>query len=265
MPFPEVPRVIYAKNPLDEVICQLRFPTILKIDTDLPAAFQDRIRARYPLYEAKSAAKLPPNLPQELAKQLAATLPPIFAARVHDFTTPDRQWTVSLTKDFLALTCRKYRRWEQFKEHLGELLAGLRDIYAPAFFSRLGLRYRDVIRRSDLGMENADWSELLKPWIAGVLSAPDVSAEVQHVFKDFIVRLPSDNAHVRVQHAIVRDDKSPEPCYLIDADFSDEQQTETNHAIAKLDFLNRQARYLFRWCISDKLHRALEPTSVADA
>jgi len=32
MPFPEVKRVIYEHNPLDKVICQLRFPPILRIE-----------------------------------------------------------------------------------------------------------------------------------------------------------------------------------------------------------------------------------------
>jgi uncharacterized protein (TIGR04255 family) len=46
MTFPEdSPRVIYGRNPLEQVICQIRFPTILKIDTELPAAFQEQIRS----------------------------------------------------------------------------------------------------------------------------------------------------------------------------------------------------------------------------
>ena len=36
-------RVIYAKRQLVEVICQLRFPEILKIDVSEPADFQERI------------------------------------------------------------------------------------------------------------------------------------------------------------------------------------------------------------------------------
>ena len=48
MPFPDVERVIYNENPLDRVICQLRFAPILKIDTEIPAEFQERIRIDYP-------------------------------------------------------------------------------------------------------------------------------------------------------------------------------------------------------------------------
>ena len=41
---------VYEKNQLVETICQLRFPTILSIDTREPADFQDRIRAEFPRY-----------------------------------------------------------------------------------------------------------------------------------------------------------------------------------------------------------------------
>src|SRR5512133_4231716 len=50
MPFPKVKRVIYRHNPLDQVICQIRFPPILKIDAQIPSEFQDRVRKHFPSY-----------------------------------------------------------------------------------------------------------------------------------------------------------------------------------------------------------------------
>jgi uncharacterized protein (TIGR04255 family) len=72
MAFPEAPRVIYEKNPLDEVLCQLRFPTVLKIDAEPPAAFQELIRADYPFYERKPTFKLPPGLPAGVAQMVVS-------------------------------------------------------------------------------------------------------------------------------------------------------------------------------------------------
>jgi hypothetical protein len=43
-PFPESERIIYAKNPLESVICQLRFPAILKISSEPPVEFQETLR-----------------------------------------------------------------------------------------------------------------------------------------------------------------------------------------------------------------------------
>jgi uncharacterized protein (TIGR04255 family) len=70
MLFPDVPRVIYEVNPLEEVICQLRFLPVLKIDTEPPAGFQEEIRAEYPLYESKSPLRLPAGLPSSLVQMI---------------------------------------------------------------------------------------------------------------------------------------------------------------------------------------------------
>ena len=48
MALPETPRMIYKTNPLIEVTCQFRFPTILKISSRPPAAFQDQSRNQFP-------------------------------------------------------------------------------------------------------------------------------------------------------------------------------------------------------------------------
>jgi hypothetical protein len=49
-----VERVLYEKNPLESVICQVRFPTILRVDSEVPSDFQDRIRGRFPIFSESS-------------------------------------------------------------------------------------------------------------------------------------------------------------------------------------------------------------------
>jgi uncharacterized protein (TIGR04255 family) len=46
--FPKVEDVRLARAPLKEVICQVRFPVILRIGTEQPVEFQERIRERFP-------------------------------------------------------------------------------------------------------------------------------------------------------------------------------------------------------------------------
>ncbi len=261
MAFPDAPRVIYEKNPLEEVICQVRFPAILKIDTEAPAAFQESIRANFPLYKNRPTLKLPGGLPAELMTLLGKDLP-FGGQNAHDFTTRDEKWTLGLAREFLALTCRSYDRWEEFKQQLDGPLRALQMSYVPAFFTRVGLRYRDIIRRESLDLKNVGWAELLQPWIASAFGSPDVSTDVEHSGHELLIRLPEGQGHVRVHHGTVLDETTKETCYVIDADFFTEQQTEPSHAIECLDFLNKQARLLFRWCIQDRLHRAMRPSAV---
>ena len=48
MLFSDRPRSHYPNAPIHEVICQLRFPTILTINTVEPADFQEAIREDFP-------------------------------------------------------------------------------------------------------------------------------------------------------------------------------------------------------------------------
>jgi uncharacterized protein (TIGR04255 family) len=261
MAFPEVERVIYGKNPLEKVICQLRFPPILKIEAAPPTEFQEKIRDRYPHYSVKNTAALPVEVPGDLGKLITLNFPA--SGTAHEFESRDRKWKVSLTKAFIALSCDSYTRWEDFKEHFHGSLTALEELYKPSFYERIGLRYRDVVRRSTLSINDVPWSELLQSWIIGVAGRHEVGVDVQEIAGVFLVRLPNDVGTVRVRHGIALDQESKERCYLIDADFFDESQTELSHALDKLDSLNRQSRYLFRWCITETLHRAMDPRPVA--
>jgi uncharacterized protein (TIGR04255 family) len=91
MPFPESRRVIYDKNPLTEVISQLRFPTVLAIEAEIPAAFQERIRFDYPMFDDGSGVGPAELVPQEIARLLGSSFG-ISAPKVYAFTTSDGVW-----------------------------------------------------------------------------------------------------------------------------------------------------------------------------
>jgi uncharacterized protein (TIGR04255 family) len=258
MPFPDAKRVIYEKNPLEGVICQLRFPPILKIDTESPSTFQEKIRAEYPFYTTRPAFLLPPGMPAELAAQIAA------GQSMHEFKSRDERWTVALNREFITLNCRSYDRWENFKEHLHVPFDALQAVYAPAFLTRIGLRYRDVIRRSVLDLQNVGWAELLSNWVAGPLAAPGIASDVEHSAQEAVLRLSDGVSRLRVQHGLALDGASQEQCYVIDADFFLEQQTECSHVVEHLNFLNRQSRLFFRSSICEPLHLAMRPRQFSD-
>jgi len=263
MAFPDANRVLYDKNPLQEVICQLRFPSILKIEAEPPVAFQERIRAALPFYNPRPALKLPAGMPAELASLIAKELPFGSGQTAHEFTSRDEKWKLALTRDFVALTCGAYERWEDFKGHLQGPLGALQELYAPGFFTRIGLRYRDVIRRSALGLQGVSWSDLLQPWIAGPFASREVTDDIEGSSHELAIRLADGHSRIQVHHGQVPDGE--ELCYLIDADFFDPQQTEPANAFESLNFLNKQARLFFRWCIHKRLHDAMGPRPLPDA
>jgi uncharacterized protein (TIGR04255 family) len=257
MIFPESRRVIYEKNPLRQVICQVRFPAILRIVSEPPVDFQDRIRGEYPLFVEKREATI--NLPEELSKKLPSEF--LTAETAYEFASADEQWSVTLTRGFLALTSRHYERWEDFCQHLAGPLTALMELHSPPFFSRTGLRYQDVIKRSALELGEVEWEALLNPKLAGELSDKQIAAAIKKSQHEFQIEHNS-NGDVRIRHGLVRDDRSGEMCYLIDADFFTEERLECENARARLDEFNREAGRLFRWCISDRLHDAMGPRPV---
>ena len=263
MPFPDSPRVIYRKNPLAEVICQLRFPPILKIDAEPPARLQDAIRAHYPLYsEASTRVLLPPNLPPEITKLIQDLGALRSAGLQHEFASPDKTWEATLTREALALKTTQYQRWEDFRARLERLHEAFRGEYRPAFYTRIGLRYVDVIRRSALGLADVPWSEILKPHIAGEFSAPDIAERIETAFRAVLIRVDDSGGRVMIRHGIAVAEPTKEPCFVIDSDFFTEEQSEAANVLNILDRFNRAAGELFRWCIQSGLHTALEPQSV---
>ena len=262
MAFPETERVIYRKNPLAEVAVQLRFPPILKIDAEPPAAFQDVIRSEYPLYTLTPAGNpIPPAIPPQI-RNLIRSMGMRSAPGRHLFEAEDRAWQVALTRESLELRTTVYRRWEEFRDRAGELRAAFEQVYEPAFYGRLGLRYVDVVRRSLLDLVDVPWSELLNPHVAGELSAPELANGIDRVSRELHCRLDGDNWYLTLKTGIVLADPEKEPCFLIDSDFHTHKRTEMADVARVLDVFNRTSGRLFRWSIRQRLHDSLEPEPV---
>ncbi|MBI2842217.1 MAG: TIGR04255 family protein [Armatimonadetes bacterium] len=263
MPFPESERVLYKKNPLAEVICQLRFPSILRIGADVPADFQDRVRNDYPIYSLQGPSVYP-EIPPALADVMERiNLPRPPGSVTHRFAAVDSKRYISLSQNFVALVEKEYSKWELFRQEMQKAEAAAREVYFPAFYSRVGLRYKDVISRQRLGLDGAKWKDLLKPHILGELGAADVEEQIVESRAETVINVPDvPDAHVRLVHGIVELTPTREECYLIDADFWIERKDGTYEPFDVLDRFNRLAGRLFRWAITDTLHNAMEPTAL---
>ena len=148
MPFPESKRVLFTNNPLAEVICQLKFPTILSISTKEPDKFQELIRNDYPVFNRE----VNEGIPHEIATILnqVGGIPSIKGSINYKFTTYDGFRCASLSQDFIALKEQKYSKWDDFYCELQKLRTTLEQIYKPSFYSRIGLRYVDLIDKREI-------------------------------------------------------------------------------------------------------------------
>lgn len=254
--FPASPRVIYAQTPLREVICQLRFPPILRVEAQTPADFQDRVRDRFPLLERSQAAKanILAQLPSDLLNALGAPI----NNTSYIFRADDGSH-LTLTPDSLALTVTAYTCWEDFRSTLAPALDALIEIYRPAHFTRIGLRYLNVILRDALGLTGSSWGDILIPEIVGELALPQWEAgaeDARRVIRSKIANTPDT---VLLQHGIAQVEGVAETGYMLDFDFYSDNRTEVKDAHGTVDRLNGYTGPAFRWCIKPVVHTAMGP------
>ncbi len=259
MAFSDVERVVFSTNPLEEVICQLRFPSILKIGAAPPVQFQEEIRERYPLYGLHAAMAI--AIPPDLAGVVGKDFPFAPGVATHQFTSVDETNILTLNRDSIALVCKRYERWEEFRERFNQGFSALLGNYSPIFFTRIGLRYKNVIRRSRLDLLRASWSDLLRPWVAGAYGSPEMRDDIESNFAQMLLRLRDEPGKVLVNCGTIKD--RDEECFLIDADFFLDQKTEVSRVLEILDDLNRESGRFFHWCITDDLRHALNTAPVS--
>jgi uncharacterized protein (TIGR04255 family) len=262
MPFPSSDRVIFERNPLAEVVCELRFPPILRIASELPAEFQERIRPSYPNFQQQmagfnAAAPLPPQGVGNVAINA-----PFFNWQPQPsfvFSNEAQTRTLTLTQESFAIAERQYTEWPDLRAEIETLAGHMAAVYAPSFYTRTGLRYQDLIDRVSLGIGEVPWAELLNPAFVGLLGRDTpVSQEVRRITSVAEIELADmPGAHVRVQHGLI--ELPPPEKYLIDSDFFANERSDLATVLARLGAFSAHAGNLFRWAISEQLHTALQP------
>lgn len=243
--FSEQPRSFYRRAQLMEVICQLRFPTVLSIGTSDPAEFQEKIRAGYPRYQSGTVKG---------ADQ---------SGRNYQFVSADGCWKVSLTNSFLALSTLRYPGWDEFAARLDELLVKFIEVYRPESFTRVGLRYINAFSRRALDLDGVPFTELIQPAYLGLLAEDDADEDrFARVAQDVDVAVPA-GGRLKMQCGPGKVNRPGKPDdevrYLLDLDSYLVGNTELRLCAAALNTLHDGAWRVFRNALTDRLHRALDP------
>ncbi len=252
---------IYEKQQLIETICQLRFPTILSIDVKEPADFQDLIRGTFPRYACQmDPVTGPDGKPQQV--------------RNHSFITEDGAYKISLTKDFIALSTMRYPGWEGFARMLDEPLGQFIQVYKPAYFARIGLRYLNAFSREQLGCTERRWNDLLQPQVLGILDDDSVdereivkcSIDVERRLSErFGIKLHAGPGSIRRTtrtEAGLKTVQEQETRFILDIDVYSNGNTALGAAAETMEKLHDYADCAFSDAITDALHDAMDPVMI---
>ena len=255
-------RCIYRSNQLGEVICQLRFPEILTISTNLPVQFQEAIRDEFPQYLRRQEN----TAPRVTGAPGHFTLENQPAVTNYQFTSADGIWRVNLTSRFISLTCSRYTCWEDFAKKLDKPLAAFIRIYKPAYFERVGLRYLNFISRAALDLEGIPFSRLIAPCYLGPLALEGIqepSVSRCSVDTELAIR-GGCRVKLHAGPGLVKRNgqQDQEVKFIFDQDLYMPGQVPVNLSAGALQTLHSQAFAIFRGAITDTLHDALDPEFV---
>lgn len=261
MLFSDRPRQHYARSALREVICQLRFPAILSIGANEPAAFQEAIRHVFPRYARK--VDNPPPKPAVVNGTTQLIQQP--AVVNYHFLSADSRWKLNLTSEFISLSTLAYGGWESFGGMLDLPLAQFIRLYQPAFFQRIGLRYVNLFSRRDLGLEGTPWRDLFTAPYLGILAEEDVEeARAVQAGVSFDLRLDSScRAKVHAGPGLVKSTQpgaaqDNEVKFVLDMDLSMGGELAPMLAAGALETLHGHAAPLFEGAVTDALREAME-------
>ena len=247
------PRVQYEKNQLLEVICQFRFPTILRIDSEEPAQFQERIRQMFPQYLVRM--ETPPVLPGQQPQK----------TKNYQFVSADNRWKLNLTKDFISLSSVAYQNWEGFARRIDQPLAAFIEIYQPSYIERVGLRYINGFSKEILQEASVRWRDLIQPHFLGILAEDDsFDGAVRRNNLDLETVLPGGvMLKTHAGPGMVKQNGAnqtvPQSRFILDNDVSTGGKLSAQQAVESLQKLHETAYRVFRGAITDDLHEAMIP------
>lgn len=190
---PYVEPAQYERNFIDIVVCELRFPIILDWENKPPASIQKELRRDYPHHDK---VLLKSN---ESEKRLSL--------RLH---SKNRKWTVAIKSDSILLQTKSYLNFEDFSDKLEAVVNKVKDKIDSDFFTRVGLRYVNLINFSPDEFEELINRDLVAPILDNVYGK--VSESYQRV-TGF-----TEHGLFNFSHGIYPDDTSGQS-YCLDFDY----------------------------------------------
>ena len=249
--FPTVDDIHLKNAPMREVICQVRFPIILRIAHEEPVGFQERIRGRFPALDVERAVVIEANGERE--RQRVVVRP------VYRFYDQDRVHMVTLNVDSYALSTEEYTHWAAFSDTLAYLAEGFQAVYEVPYATRIGLRYINILSTGSTGLDSFDDVLALLRGELTVMLRTDVIVSPETAMQQ--IRIASDGDQFTFRYGLIREGAPAEAKFVLDFDHYVEGEIGLGDLLSRCDRYHRCIYNAFRWCVADGKLPVFQPDS----
>jgi uncharacterized protein (TIGR04255 family) len=186
--------------------------------------------------------------------------PTLSESKTHIFLSADKYWRIALNANSISLSTKQYQHWDELKERAERCLKNFFGIYPIKVVTRIGLRYRDVIRRSKIDKAESEWRALINPSVLGPMGSDEfrsIPLESARWLQQFAV----GDVKITFQGGVLS--QEGEQSYFFDCavSLSKEVIAGADALQSELEQIHKPIGPLFRWAITDELHTALGPKS----
>ena len=231
----------FQRNFLKQAVCELRFPTLMELGEQRPpSSFVKALRKEYPVLEMSNEFTLGIGTGNT------------GSSHIHIFRSAKATWSISLKENSLSIETTAYTGFDNLRERVLHVVEAAEKIIDSDFFTRIGLRYINVVSSGD---------EDVTHWINPYLTAP-ITSESFNGINDFggRMQLLAEDGGCLFQHGIqlnrAKADAPPKVEYLLDID-TYRTEVSLSQTPAAIDIMHRQAFDLFDWSLTDKARNFL--------
>jgi uncharacterized protein (TIGR04255 family) len=248
--FPQRKEVRLKKSPLSEVICQVKFPPILRIDKEMPVNFQEAIRKRFPEFNIEHGVILQIGISPALENPMMESAP-----KVYRFKSLDSKSQVALVTDFFAVTTSGYTHWHDFLNDYSYIEKAVRDEFSIPVISRIGLRFVNQFTRKNTGCKS--YNELLGLFRDELTCfiRSDAWSEPAEMINQIVLSDGKAKLNLRFGYSKGQKDQF----FLLDFDYFEDGQLEFKNLSNKINRFHTQIYEAFRWCLKDSSLERFEP------
>lgn len=235
----------YKHNFLRQAVCEFRFPTLMELgDPRPPPSFVTALRKEYPTLELASELTLGIGGGSNGSNNS------------HIFRSTKLNWIVSLKQSAFSIETSAYTNFAQMKERIMRVVEAASKVIDSDFFTRVGLRYINVINNS-----NDPVNGWINPELVSSLNSGNFSGIQEYAGK---LQLTASDGGCLLQHGL-RLNQHPSkgilPEYFLDTD-TYRNEVSLVDTEAALDAIHAQSFDIFDWAIGPKTREYLSAEKI---